>query len=105
MSWAQLLHVHTDALAQVKHLETTSSFHAANEQYVLSDVQYLRQLKTLTVHAEYNADEPHRGDEPHHPDTACASVLPLWNSLQYMDWTLATQVMCCPVWSMCKGLL
>ncbi len=68
MSWAQLLHVHTDALAQVKHLETTSSFHAANEQYVLSDIQYLRQLKTLTVHAEYNADEPHSGDEPHNPD-------------------------------------
>ena len=75
MSWAQLLHVHTDALAQVKHLETTSSFHAANEQYVLSPLQYLRKLKTLTVHAEYNGDEPQSADAIRHSMRQCPATL------------------------------
>ncbi len=49
ISWAQLLLVHTDALAQVKQLVTTSNLHAANEQYAFADLQRLRQLKTLEV--------------------------------------------------------
>ena len=52
MSWAHLLHVHTDALAQIKHLVTVPKVHAANGQYAFADLRHLTQLKTLKMLSE-----------------------------------------------------
>ncbi len=75
LSWAQLLHVHTDALAQVKHLVTTSNVHAANEQYAFADLRHLRQLKTLEVLAEDSNFEFHSADAIIHSMRQCPATL------------------------------
>jgi hypothetical protein len=75
MCWAQLLHVRTDALAQVKHLVTISSVHAANEQYAFADIQHLRQLKTLNVLSGDSTGEPHNVDAIIHSMRQCPATL------------------------------
>ncbi len=75
MCWAQLLHVRTDALAQVKHLVTISSVHAANEQYAFADIQHLRQLKTLNVLSGDSTGEPHNADAIIHSMRQCPATL------------------------------
>ncbi len=75
MSWSQLLHVHTDALAQVKHLVTMPKVHAANEQYAFADLRHLTQLKTLKVHSEDFATESHNADAIIHSMRQCPATL------------------------------
>ena len=75
MSWAHLLHVHTDALAQIKHLATVPKV-AANEQYAFADLRHLTQLKTFKMLSE---DMTFKQTQSY---TARASVLLPWNSLQ-----------------------
>ena len=76
-SWAQLLLVHTDALAQVKHLVTMPRVLAANEQYAFGELRNLTQLKTLKVLSEdmHHMTTEFQADEIIHSLRQCPATL------------------------------
>ena len=75
MSWSQLLHVHTDAIAQVKHLVTTANVPAAIELDAFADLRHHTQLKSLKVLSKDFAAEFKNTDAVMHSMRQCPATL------------------------------